>query len=115
MEDGLGLTPTSRDGVFATSTTVEISLRLENLPAGSYRIRDTILNQEHGSCVDQWRKMGGEKLGAKEPELLRRKSSPARHVSVAEADQGILQYDASLAPHEVRLVELCPAEEGYYA
>ena len=114
VEEGLGLTPTSRDGVFPNSSTLDVSLTLENLPDGTCRIRDTILNQEHGSCFDQWVKMGAEKLGSTEVEWLRSNSAPALHLSGAEVDHGVLHYAASLAPQEIRLVEIYPAEDGYY-
>ncbi len=114
VEEGLGLTSTSRDGIFPNSAGLDISLTLEHLPDGVYRIRDTILNQEHGSCFDQWVKMGAEKLGSTETEWLRHNSAPALHLSAADARHGVLRYAASLAPHEVRLVELFLAEKGYY-
>lgn len=114
VEEGLGLTATERDGVFTNRSSLDISIALEQLPAHAYRIRDTILNQEHGSCFDQWVRMGAEKLGAAETRWLHSNSTPKLFLKIADTKQGILHYSATLAPHEVRLVELFPVEDGYF-
>jgi xylan 1,4-beta-xylosidase len=113
VDEGLGLTPTSRDGVFPSRSSLDVSLTLSNLPASAYRIRETILNQTHGSCFDQWVNMGAEELGPTEMEWLRRNSSPALRLTTVNI-KGTLQYTANLAPQEVRLVEISPAEHGCF-
>lgn len=116
VDEGLGLTPTSRDGVFPNRSSLDVSLTLNNLPAAAYRVRETILNQAHGSCFDQWVNMGAEDdLGPTEMEWLRRNSAPALRLTTANANHGSVHYTARLAPHEVRLVELSPVEEGYFS
>ena len=113
VDEGLGLTATNRDGVFPNSRPVDMTLTLQNLPEGSYRIRDTILNQQHGSCFDAWVEMGGEALSAADTAWLQQHCVPALHLSTMETQQGQLYYTATLAPHEVRLVEIKPTNNGY--
>ncbi len=114
VDEGLGLSPTSRDGVFPNRSKLDIALSLEKLPAEAYRIRETILNQSHGSCFDAWVDMGAEDLGADEAEWLRRSCVPELRLSRADAPEASLHYNATLATHEVRLVEFMPIEEGYF-
>lgn len=113
VDEGLGLSATSRDGVFPNSRPVDMTLTLQNLPEGSYRIRETILNQQHGSCFDAWVEMGGEALSAEDTTWLQQRCVPALHLSTMETQQGQLYYTATLAPHEVRLVEIKPTNNGY--
>ena len=113
VDEGLGLTATSRDGVFPNSRPVDMTLTLQNLPEGSYRVRETILNQQHGSCFDAWVEMGGETLSAEDTAWLQQHCVPALHLSTMETQQGQLYYTATLAPHEVRLVEIKPTNNGY--
>lgn len=113
VDEGLGLTATSRDGVFPNSRPVDMTLTLQNLPEGSYRVRETILNQQHGSCFDAWVEMGGEALSANDTAWLQQHCVPALHLSTMETQQGQLYYTATLAPHEVRFVEIKPTNNGY--
>lgn len=109
VDEGLGLTPTRRDGIFPNSEPVDLHLTLTDLPAGTYRVRDTILNQQSGSSFDQWVAMGAAELQGEDVEYLRRSSEPAIRLSTL-ASNGTATYHALLAPHEVRLVEISPAE-----
>lgn len=114
LEEGFGLTLTNRDGVFPRLRHLDVSLDLTGLSDGPYRIKETILNQQHGSSFDQWVTMGATDLGAEEAEWLRLHAVPAIHTAQISAVRGSLSYSALLAPHEVRLVEITPAEEGFF-
>ena len=114
LEEGFGLTLTSRDGVFPRLRHLELSIELSGLTDGLYRIKETILNQQHGSSFDQWVAMGAADLGPEETEWLRLHSAPAIHMAQTSAVRGKLSYSAQLTPHEVRLVEISPSEEGYF-
>ena len=113
LEEGFGLTLTSRDGVFPHNRQLDTALTLTGLEDGFYRIRETILNQQHGSSFDRWVAMGAPELGTEEAEWLKNNSAPALHITQAAAKQGRLEYSALLAPHEVRLVEISTVESGY--
>ncbi len=113
VQEGFGLSLTSRDGVFPNGCDLEVSLTLTHLPDGLYRVRETILNRQHGSCFDRWVDMGAPELGESEAEWLRQNSQPALRIYQTTATQEALSYSATLAPHEVRLVEVSPAGSGY--
>lgn len=113
LEEGFGLTATSRDGVFPHNRALEVTFTLDRLPARAYRLRETVLNQQHGSCFDLWADMGAPELSREEEDWLREVCRPALYVHPVPTPRGELAYRAVLAPHEVRLVELTPSEEGY--
>lgn len=115
LEEGFGLTLTSRDGVFPRRRDLQVSLNLTNLEDGLYRIRETILNQKHGSSFDLWVAMGATELGAEDLDWLQANCAPALQIHQALAAHGCLPYEATLAPHEVRLIEISPSNDGYTA
>ena len=114
LEEGFGLTLTNRDGVFPRLHHLELSIELFGLSDGLYRIRETILNQQHGSSFDQWVSMGATDLSSDEVRWLKEHSDPFIHLTQTSVTHGTLNYSALLAPHEVRLVEITPAESGFY-
>ncbi len=113
LEQGFGLTLIGRDGVFPRHQSLEINLTLTNLDDGLYRLRETILNQEHGSSFDQWVAMGAPELRDNDVAWLAANSAPALHIQQTYCSRGHLPYSAVLAPHEVRLVEISPVESDY--
>ena len=115
LEEGFGLTLTSRDGVFPQPHHLEVTVTLSGLESGIYRVRETILNQEHGSSFDQWAAMGAPDLSDDDVTWLKQVSQPLRHIYQTAVPRDELLYCALLAPHEVRLVEITPAEQGYYS
>ena len=115
LEEGFGLTLTNRDGVFPQRNHLNICMNLTNMEDGLYRVRETVVNQEHGSSFDQWVSMGATELSPDDVEWIRAKSVPARFIRQSLASHGCFTYEATLAPHEVRLVEITPVEEGFTA
>ncbi len=112
ISEGFGLSQTDRDAVFPQRRALDLSLTLTGLTDDcTYRIRETILNQEYGSCFDTWVRMGGQELTIEEAEWLQRNSEPAIRLETVRLQDGKLPYNAILAPHEVRLVELIPVNE----
>ena len=112
LQEGFGLTQTARDGVFPRRSTLELTLPLSGLPSGMYRIRETIVNQSHGSAFDRWVEMGAQELGGRDVQWLRDNSQPDLHIYQASVAQDNWQYRAQLAPHELRLVEISPVDAG---
>lgn len=115
VEEGLGLTLINRDGVFPNPHRLEIDLTMINLEPGHYRIRETILNRNHGSCFDDWVTMGAPELNHSDAEWLRQETHPKLHVQQLAVPRGELPYHAVLEPHEVRLVEILPVSQGLQA
>ena len=110
---GFGLSATQRDGIFPRSSNLEVSLTLSKLSSSAYRVRETILNQEHGSCFDLWSEMGGTELTQQELGWLSRNCEPLIRIHHVQAQNGSIPYSATLAPHEVRLVELTPCKAKF--
>lgn len=113
LKEGFGLTETARDGVFPQQTSLEFTLPLTGLPGGMYRIRETTLNQSHGSAFDRWVAMGAPELNPRDVRWLQDNSQPDLRIYQTSVPHGSWHYHAQLEPHEVRLVEICPAELGY--
>ncbi len=110
--EGFGLSLTERDGVFPKRRPLDLSVTLTGLEESDYRLRETILNQKSGSSFDVWVRMGGREPDAEETEWLRRNSEPELKSGTVTVRNGTLPYNAILAPHEVRLVEIIPGQ--YY-
>ncbi len=113
VEGGLGLTDTKRDGAFINQRSLDVELTLTGFEKGLCRIREMVLNPEHGSCFDAWVTMGASKLGKDDIDWLKQESHPRLHIREQRVSAGELCYSATLATHEVRLVEISPAEQGY--
>jgi len=105
VDEGLGLSATSRDGVFTRRESLEVAISLDNLPGNVCKIKETVLNAEHGSCFDAWLRMGAQETDMEDTEYLRAASLPEKRLSRAAVKYGRLEYSAILAPQEVRLVE----------
>ncbi len=105
VDEGLGLGVTSRDGVFTRQESLEVAISLDNLPGNVCKIKETVLNAEHGSCFDAWLRMGAQETDGEDTEYLRKASLPEKRVSRAAVKSGSLEYSAVLAPQELRLVE----------
>lgn len=112
VEEGFGMTDTYREGVFRHPCQLEIDLTLTGLRGGSYWVRETILNREHGSCFDSWVAMGAPELSDEDAQWLRQTARPRLHLCRQSASGGELPYHAVLTPHEVRLVEITPVSRG---
>lgn len=76
-------------------------------------MKETILNQEHGSAFDLWVQSGAQPMSSGEVEWMKRHAEPTIHIYQVNVTHGSLPYAASLAPQEVRLVEFIPEGAGY--
>ena len=56
------MTFTDRYTPFSPEQSLDVRLRLTDLPDGTYRIKETILNRNSGSAFDRWVAMGAEEL-----------------------------------------------------
>jgi xylan 1,4-beta-xylosidase len=96
-----------RYNAFYNSKNIKYSLSLNNVPNGNYQLSETIVNRSYGSVFDQWIKMGAVELEKEEEiETLKNLSTPMirkRYISVTDR---LLEYQAELEPHEVRLLQI---------
>lgn len=104
------MTFTNRYTPFPNASRQKFTLSLEDLPDKEYLLTETILNQEHGSSFDQWVASGAlQPMDREDTEYLRSVSCPRRRKERVHTKARKLELSFTLAPHEVRLVEICPA------
>ena len=104
-EEGFGITETNRDDVFVKKLAMNFSVQLNKVSKGNWKIRETIINKEHGSCFDNWVDMGAKELSAQDSEYLLKKTEPKVVLSEYDCVDETINYDATLLPQEVRLVQ----------
>ncbi|OAB38548.1 hypothetical protein PMSM_01745 [Paenibacillus macquariensis subsp. macquariensis] len=108
LNDSLGIDALNRYHVFRDTNNLEMSFVVQGIPSGSYEVRETKVNQEHGSAYDTWLEMGApSSIDAEEVAYLNRKAVPHQSRKTIEI-QGSLDFICNLSPHEVRLYELWP-------
>ncbi|WP_338554148.1 helix-turn-helix domain-containing protein [Paenibacillus sp. KS-LC4] len=97
--------PHNRYAVFNHNDQLELSIQLEGLEPGTYRIHQHIINREAGSSYDEWLRMGAPaELMQPDIDYLNQCSVPKQHMCTEIAgDVWTLKF--FLAPHEVRLLE----------
>lgn len=84
---------------------------LDDVPNGSYVIRETIVNRKYGSSFDKWLEMGAlEPDGRQELDTLASLSVPLSGKYLARAEKRSLSIDAMLDLLEVRLITISPTE-----
>ncbi|MCD7807637.1 MAG: helix-turn-helix domain-containing protein [Lachnospiraceae bacterium] len=93
--------------VFDAPEVIDITIRLEGLAEGKYRVNTTVINREHGSILDQWLEYGQmEHLYPRDIQYFRDVVHPHQQVAYRGCEDGVLEIHAQLSPHEIRFVEL---------
>ncbi|MCD7738137.1 MAG: helix-turn-helix domain-containing protein [Lachnospiraceae bacterium] len=93
--------------VFDAPEVIDLTIRLEGLTEGRYRVNTTVINREHGSILDQWLEYGQlEHLYPRDIQYFRDVVHPHQQVAYRNCEDGILEIHAQLSPHEIRFVEL---------
>ncbi len=96
----------NRYSVFEDKGSLELSVCLNGLADGTYRIRSYVINREHGSAYDQWVEMGSQlHITPQDVQYLNECSIPRQQVREERIDAN-WQLICRLAPHEVQLYEL---------
>jgi Glycosyl hydrolases family 39. len=84
-----------------------ITFAICNIQNGKYRVKSYILNEEHGSVLNEWIKLNTDNhLKIDEIDYLKGISIPKLEIEYVEVSEGILNYRLKLLPHEVRLITL---------
>ncbi len=97
--------------VFPGAENKELSFSLAGLADGEYRITEQIVNRSYGSCFDKWVEMGAVSLETgEETETLKHLSHPLLKKSSYTVVNQILDYEAVLEPHEIRLILIAKSE-----
>lgn len=101
------MTLTNRYTSFANLKPRTFSVTLTKLTFSKCRIRETFVNQEYGSSYDTWVRMGGVELFSPEDiDTLYHLSQPGCEIYYENITDGELNFSRTLAPLEVRLVEV---------
>lgn len=92
---------------FDMPNVLDMTLKLEGLPLGNYRITTSILNREHASVLDEWLRYGLiDKLYPRDIKYFQDIVHPARQARNYISSDGRLDIHSQLLPHEVRVVEI---------
>jgi beta-xylosidase len=82
-----------------------VSLRLNNVQDGRYKVRQHILNSRFGSVLDAWKRLSWvEDLHRSDVNWLDRVCIPALKIDFLDC-HGTLPIECVLEPNEVRLLE----------
>ncbi|KAB7672112.1 GH39 family glycosyl hydrolase [Bacillus sp. B1-b2] len=93
--------------IFENMNTLHVSLKLEGVSNGRYRIKEQRINRDHGSILDEWLSFGSVyDMKPDEVEYLKQKCVPYMKVDHTIVEENSLVIKGELQPHEVRLYEL---------
>jgi xylan 1,4-beta-xylosidase len=93
--------------IFEDTNSQFISIKLEGMKAGHYRIKEQRLSRKHGSILDEWLNFGGvDDIKPDEINYLKQICGPYMKVEHALIEDNLLSLEIELEPHEVRLIEL---------
>jgi xylan 1,4-beta-xylosidase len=101
----LDITLSSRYAPFLKNEIVQYNLKLFNLDAKKCMIKEFFVNRENGSCFDTWVKMGAQPLEIDELNILKT-TQPGLLLRSEKVNNGILNLNIQLEPHEIRLIEI---------
>lgn len=98
-----------RYDAFQAQTSKDVFIRFTNMPEGTYRLEEEYVNRTHGSVFDQWMKMtnGLEPPDEECEKMLKIECHPSYRLNEAKVGKdGILKYEVTLQPHEIRLLKI---------
>ena len=101
------MTYLERYAPFSEQGRMDFSIDLVGLSEARYRVRESVINAEHGSAFDTWIRMGAPSMDPECVDYIREVSVPQMVVNDMDVE-GELTISAVLEPLEVRLIELIP-------
>ena len=101
------MTRLNRYTPFPPAGSKSVSFALSGWTGATVHVRETWVNRQAGSVFDQWVVMGAQPVrDALDHAALEAASHPGCRRTVLPVSNGRCRYEATLEPHEVRLVEL---------
>ncbi|MDQ0972227.1 xylan 1,4-beta-xylosidase [Neobacillus niacini] len=92
---------------FEDNEPLNLSLELQGIANGKYRIKELKLNRNHGSVLDEWLKAGAaEDIKSDEVEYFKQICMPYMKIEHSLVENHSIILKGELQPHEVRLFEL---------
>lgn len=96
-----------QNDIFENKKPLNLSLEIQGIPNGKYRVKEFKLNQNHGSVLDEWIKFGAvDDMKQDEVEHLRQICVPFVRVEHKYVENNSIVLKNELQPHEVRLFEI---------
>jgi xylan 1,4-beta-xylosidase len=93
--------------IFENNEPLNLSLEIQGIANGKYRIKELKLNREHGSILDEWLNFGAvDGMKPDEIEYLKQICVPYMKVEYENVENNLIKLNGKLKPHEVRLYEL---------
>ncbi|MFD2215655.1 GH39 family glycosyl hydrolase [Metabacillus endolithicus] len=93
--------------IFENNDPLNLSLEIQGITNGRYRIKEHRINRDQGSVLDEWLKFGSVyDIKPDEVEYLKQKCVPYMKVDHTLVEENSIVLEGKLQPHEVRLYEL---------
>jgi xylan 1,4-beta-xylosidase len=93
--------------IFENNEPMNLSLELQGIANGKYRVKELKLNRDHGSVLDEWLKFGMvDDIKADEVDYFKQICVPYMKVEHSLVENHSIVLKGELQPHEVRLFEL---------
>ncbi|MEH7360556.1 GH39 family glycosyl hydrolase [Priestia megaterium] len=93
--------------IFEDNEELRLSLEIQGVSNGKYRIKERKINRCQGSVLDEWLNFGSvDDIKPDEVNYLKQKCVPYMKVDHAVVDNNSVILTGELQPHEVRLYEL---------
>ena len=107
LTTGEGVTHDNVYTVFDDAATKDITITLNGLEPGRYKVVTTTLNREHGSLFDEWIRYGIiDGLQPHDIRYLEDIVHPQRAVRYHESCDGTLRLSMQMLPHEIKFLLL---------
>ncbi|MCM8709440.1 helix-turn-helix domain-containing protein [Clostridium sp. SYSU_GA19001] len=93
------------ENIYENENELNLFFSITNIPNGRYRVKSFILNEKHGSILNQWVKLNAENnLRTDEISYLKGISIPKLEIDYINANKDTLNCNFKLLPHEVRVI-----------
>jgi xylan 1,4-beta-xylosidase len=93
--------------IFENNEPMNLSLDIQGIANGKYRVKELKLNREHGSILDEWLKFGVvDDIKPDEVDYFKQICVPHMKVEHSLVENHSIVLKGELQPHEVRLFEL---------
>ncbi|WHY69038.1 helix-turn-helix domain-containing protein [Neobacillus sp. SuZ13] len=93
--------------IFENNEPLNLSLEIQGIANGKYRVKELKLNRNHGSVLDEWLKFGAvNDIKSDEVDYFKQICVPYMKVEHSLVENHTIVLRGELQPHEVRLFEL---------
>lgn len=95
------------NGMLEDREHLTISLNLQPVEAGAYKIKQNIISRQYGSIQDEWRELDMEsELSMEEQKYLAKISVPKLLIRKINAGEGRLECNITLTPNEIQYISI---------